>query len=132
MASNNQIMSEAAPGGHRMMEKSTDHPLQNIQSNAESNIDVVEITQGNPYFEPNFIGTYLAVCLGALSSYGGFVMPATSLALINADIGMTCPSFRLCRFFCLCRQRLGVKSNVITFSMTTRVWLQATSDHQPG
>jgi len=55
----------------------------------DSTIDVVDITQANPYFEPNFIGTYFAVCLGALSSYGGFVMPATSLELINQDIGMS-------------------------------------------
>jgi len=53
----------------------------------ETNMDVVALTEKNPYFERNFIGSYLAVCLGALSSYGGFVLPATSLALINADIG---------------------------------------------
>ncbi|KAI1615921.1 siderophore iron transporter [Exophiala viscosa] len=53
----------------------------------ETNMDVVALTKKNPYFERNFIGSYLAVCLGALSSYGGFVLLATSLALINADIG---------------------------------------------
>lgn len=51
-------------------------------------IDVLHVTQRSPYRDPKFIGTYLAVCLGALSSYGSFVMPATSLLLINADIGM--------------------------------------------
>jgi len=50
-------------------------------------IDVLHVTQRSPYRDPKFIGTYLAVCLGALSSYGSFVMPATSLLLINADIG---------------------------------------------
>ena len=49
--------------------------------------DVLEVTKERPYGELNFIGTYVAVCLGALACYGGFVMPATSLALINEDIG---------------------------------------------
>ena len=53
----------------------------------QSNVDVLEVTHERPYLEINFIGTYAAVCLGALSCYGGFVMPATSLALINEDIG---------------------------------------------
>jgi len=56
-----------------------------------SQIDVADITQKHPYFEPNFIGTYIAICLGALSSYAGFVMPATSLSLTNADIGTGSP-----------------------------------------
>ncbi|KAK3713537.1 hypothetical protein LTR37_008495 [Vermiconidia calcicola] len=49
--------------------------------------DVLEVTKERPYGELNFIGTYVAVCLGSLACYGGFVMPATSLALINEDIG---------------------------------------------
>jgi hypothetical protein len=49
--------------------------------------NVIAVTQKSPYFERNFIGTYAAVCLGTLSCYGGFVLPATSLALINEDIG---------------------------------------------
>lgn len=52
-----------------------------------SNVDKLEITKERPYREINFIGTYIAVCLGALACYGGFVMPATSLALIEEDIG---------------------------------------------
>ena len=60
-----------------------DKPLDPV----ESNVDVLHITQKRPYRDVNFIGTYLAVCLGALASYGGFVMPATSLLLINEDIG---------------------------------------------
>ena len=52
--------------------------------------DVLHVTQGRPYGEINFIGTYCAVGLGALAAYGGFVMPATSLLLINADIGKDC------------------------------------------
>ena len=52
-----------------------------------SNVDKLEITKERPYGEINFIGTYIAVCLGALACYGGFVMPATSLALIEEDIG---------------------------------------------
>lgn len=53
----------------------------------ETDTDIIAVTQKSPYFERNFIGTYAAVCLGALSCYGGFVLPATSLALINEDIG---------------------------------------------
>ena len=52
-----------------------------------ADVDVLQVTKKRPYLEINFIGTYLAVCLGALACYGGFVMPATSLALINEDIG---------------------------------------------
>ena len=49
--------------------------------------DVIEVTHQRPYGEINFIGTYIAVGLGALACYGSFVMPATSLALIEAEIG---------------------------------------------
>ena len=52
-----------------------------------SAVDVAEITTENPYTEINFIGTYAAIILGAVASYGGYVMPVTSLAFINADIG---------------------------------------------
>lgn len=54
---------------------------------SEHAVDVINVTQQSPYLEKNFIGTYLAISLGGLSAYGGFVMPATSLALINEDIG---------------------------------------------
>lgn len=49
--------------------------------------DVAEITTKNPYFEINFIGTYVAIVMGVIASYGGYVMPVTSLAFINDDIG---------------------------------------------
>lgn len=49
--------------------------------------DTVEITQEAPYRNINFLGTYAATALGTIASYGGYVMPATSLALINADLG---------------------------------------------
>ncbi|KAK3668757.1 hypothetical protein LTR22_000237 [Elasticomyces elasticus] len=49
--------------------------------------DVVVVTSKRPYREVNFIFTYIAACLGALASFGSFVMPATSLALINESIG---------------------------------------------
>ncbi|KAK4936010.1 hypothetical protein LTR10_023057 [Elasticomyces elasticus] len=58
-------------------------------ASTESDMDVVVLTQKNPYFEFNFIGTYVAICLGTMSSYGGFVMPATSLALINETIAVS-------------------------------------------
>ena len=54
--------------------------------------DVLEVTHKRPYGEINFIGTYIAVGLGACACYGSFVMPATSLALIEADIGMSTTS----------------------------------------
>lgn len=66
---------------------SGDHRLKAIASN----VDKLEVTKERPYREINFIGTYLAVCLGALACYGGFVMPATSLTLIEEDIGSPRP-----------------------------------------
>lgn len=47
----------------------------------------VEVTIERPYRELNFLVTYLNGGLGAMSSFGGFVMPVTSLALINQSIG---------------------------------------------
>ncbi|KAF2434010.1 fungal trichothecene efflux pump [Tothia fuscella] len=38
------------------------------------------------YRSPNFIGTVAALCLGNCSCYLGWVLPANTLALINADI----------------------------------------------
>lgn len=52
-----------------------------------STVDVAEITTKNHYTEINYIGTYVAIILGVVASYGGYVMPVTSLAFINADIG---------------------------------------------
>lgn len=49
--------------------------------------DVAEITTKNPYTEINFIGTYVAILMGVIASYGGYVMPVTSLAFINDDLG---------------------------------------------
>lgn len=49
--------------------------------------DVAEITTKNPYTEINFIGTYVAILMAVIASYGGYVMPVTSLAFINDDIG---------------------------------------------
>ena len=56
-------------------------------SNTELNKDAVEFKQAYSYLERNFVGTYLAICLGTLATYGAFIMPATSLDLINKDIG---------------------------------------------
>ena len=66
------------------------HDKAEVGSEAEhvtADVDIIEVTKERPYGEINFIGTYIAVCFGALACYGGFVMPATSLLLINADIG---------------------------------------------
>ena len=54
-----------------------------------TNIDVIETTTESPYKEANFIGTYVAIALGTCGAFAGFVMPVTSLALINADIGQS-------------------------------------------
>ena len=54
----------------------------------ESRIDVLHVTTQTPYRQINFWGTYIAAAAGALAVYGGFVMPATSISLINADLGM--------------------------------------------
>lgn len=53
--------------------------------------DVAEITTKNPYTEINFIGTYVAILMGVIASYGGYVMPVTSLAFINDDLGQLKP-----------------------------------------
>ncbi|KAJ9658280.1 hypothetical protein H2201_007839 [Coniosporium apollinis] len=41
----------------------------------------------NYYYSPGFIGTVVALCLGNISNYLGWIMPSNSLLLINADIG---------------------------------------------
>ena len=65
-------------------EKANNDP--NVQG-VHDKADVLRVTHDRPYGEMNFVGTYVAVCLGAQACYGSFVMPATSLALIEADIG---------------------------------------------
>jgi hypothetical protein len=52
-----------------------------------TNKDVVQTTQESPYGEINFIGTYLAILLGCNASFAGFLMPITSLSLIEAELG---------------------------------------------
>lgn len=52
-----------------------------------TNIDVIETTTENPYFEINFIGTYAAITLATCAAFAGFVMPVTALTLINAAVG---------------------------------------------
>lgn len=47
-------------------------------------IDVVHTTQKNPYHELNFIGTYAAALLSCCGTFVGFLMPVTSLQLIEA------------------------------------------------
>lgn len=39
------------------------------------------------WISPGFIGTVIALCLGNISNYLGWVMPSNSLALIDASIG---------------------------------------------
>ncbi|KAH6714953.1 fungal trichothecene efflux pump [Leptodontidium sp. 2 PMI_412] len=41
----------------------------------------------NYYMSPGFIGTVIALCLGNISNYLGWVVPSNSLLLINEDIG---------------------------------------------
>ncbi|KAF9884304.1 hypothetical protein FE257_001882 [Aspergillus nanangensis] len=41
----------------------------------------------NYYWSPGFIGTILALCLGNISNYLGYVLPANLLTFINKDIG---------------------------------------------
>jgi MFS family permease len=54
-----------------------------------TNKDVVVTTQGSPYGEINFIGTYFAALLAANAVFAGFLMPVTSLTLIEADLGFS-------------------------------------------
>ncbi|CAI6340163.1 unnamed protein product [Periconia digitata] len=39
------------------------------------------------FWSPQFLGTTTAVCCGSICAYLGWVLPANTLALINADIG---------------------------------------------
>ncbi|KAE9983241.1 hypothetical protein EG328_010182 [Venturia inaequalis] len=48
--------------------------------------DLDEVTVGY-FLSPNFICTFLSVCLASICAYLGWVLPANTLLLINADIG---------------------------------------------
>lgn len=52
-------------------------------------IDVIHVTQKLPYGEINFIGTYMACLLACCASFAGFIMPITSLQLIERDLGVS-------------------------------------------
>ena len=39
----------------------------------DAGVDIAEVTTANPYTEINFLGTYAAIILGAVASYGGYV-----------------------------------------------------------
>jgi MFS family permease len=54
-----------------------------------TNIDVVHVTQKLPYREVNFIGTYVAILLACDACFAGFIMPITSLQLIEEDLGVS-------------------------------------------
>lgn len=54
-----------------------------------TNIDVIHTTQENPYGEINFIGTYIAITLACCACFAGFIMPITSLQLIERDLGVS-------------------------------------------
>lgn len=80
-----------------------------------ADVDVIEVTKERPYGETNFIGTYIAVCFGALACYGGFVMPATSLLLINADIGKLSNVFWLYQVSIFTRHQGRVQTSTGSF-----------------
>lgn len=52
-----------------------------------TDIDVVHVTTANPYTEINFIGTYAAITFATCAAFAGFIMPVTSLTLINVALG---------------------------------------------
>lgn len=91
MGSNNQVVTADEEKQNKAVASEAGHEL----GTTHNNIDVIHVSHERPYSETNFIGTYIAICLGALACYGGFVMPATSLAQINAAIGneLTYPRF---------------------------------------
>lgn len=48
-----------------------------------------EYINGKPYWRTSlFVGSFWAIGFGVLACYAGFAMPANTLALINADIGI--------------------------------------------
>jgi MFS family permease len=64
-----------------------DH-LENLEK-THTTKDVIVTTQKPPYGEINFIGTYLAALLAANAVFAGFLMPVTSLTLIEAELGFS-------------------------------------------
>jgi hypothetical protein len=44
------------------------------------------------YRSPKFIGSFVGVVFMAWSLYVGYVLPSSTLSIINADIGMCCIS----------------------------------------
>ena len=90
-----------------------------VQEKTHAVEDVVEITHSAPYKSINFLGTYLACALGAVASYGGYVMPATSLSLINEDIGMFFASLScFLRLYFIGSQRFSIMMGVHSFKAT--------------
>jgi len=51
------------------------------------------------YRSPKFIGTFFGVVLMAWSLYVGYVLPASTLAIINADLGAFLASYLFVSFF---------------------------------
>lgn len=55
-----------------------------ILHRTHTEMDVLNATQENPYRELNFIGTYAAALFSCCGAFTGFLMPVTSLTLIEA------------------------------------------------
>lgn len=90
--------------------------------NTTAAIDVIELTTKSPYMEANFIGTYFAIAFGACGAFAGYVMPVTSLALINADIGLTTSTATSCSITDACRyQGPSLNSTWIALAWTLTV-----------
>lgn len=65
---------------------SPDHLKDEIERTRDE-ADVIHVTTANPYFEINFIGTYVAIAFAVCAAFAGFIMPATALVEINAILG---------------------------------------------
>ncbi|CAK7200733.1 hypothetical protein SEUCBS139899_003432 [Sporothrix eucalyptigena] len=39
------------------------------------------------YYSPKFLGSFVAICLSSICAYLGWVLPANTLSIINADLG---------------------------------------------
>lgn len=64
------------------------------QEKTHTNIDVVRTTHETPYGDLKFIGTYAAATLGCSGAFATYLMPVTSLAILNtpALIGVSANS----------------------------------------
>lgn len=92
------------------VEQSSIVQIEDAKGDGRSNEeDILIVTTENPYGEINFIGTFIAIALSIIGAYGGWVMPATSLSNINADIGASLARASVVSIFATAREEVADK-----------------------